>query len=331
MIALGATVTEPCPVCETGLSSSYRHIDGYDYLQCAACGSLHVDRATLSEIDAGRSTRVYDDAYWSEELRSARERACSDGLVRAGEAILYARLPVQRFLDIGTGPGFLLDELSRQLPAYAERFHGVELFPPQEHTSHPNYHQGEIGGLNGLFDAGVCIEVVEHLTPKMLASLVRGLAQVSSPHSLWLFNTGMPDYVLKEDPGYLDPLHRGHIVSYGLRGLTHIFEPHGFRIRVVPGKSYAFVAEFQPSDADLDFEQRFYHPVRENRALLASSGLLFQAAFEAARASYYHEQYLARTKWALTLQAQLDWMSGSWLGKLPRPVKAAANRLFRRH
>jgi hypothetical protein len=225
----------------------------------------------------------------------------------------------------------LLDELSRQLPAYSDCFHGVELFPPHEHTSHPNYHQGEIGNLGGAFDSGVCIEVVEHLTPRMLANLLEGLAKVSAPGSLWLVNTGMPDYVLTEDPGYLDPLHRGHIVSYGLRGLLHIFEPFGFRVRGIPGKSYAFVAEFQPLDDELDFEYRFYHPLPENKALLESSGLLYQAAFESARSSYFHEQYLARTQWALTLKAQLDWVPRSWLKKLPLTVQAAARSLLRRH
>jgi len=331
MIPSGTIATEPCPVCETGVSSFFKCIDGYDYLQCAACGSLHIDSVTLRKIDTGQSIRVYDEAYWSEELRSARQRAGSDALVRAGEAILYTKRPVQRFLDIGTGPGYLLDELSRQLPAYSDCFHGVELFPPREHTDHPNYHQGEIGDLSGVFDSGVCIEVVEHLTPQMLSNLVRGLAKISAPGALWLFNTGMPDYVIKEDPGYLDPLRRGHIVSYSSRGLTHIFGPSGFRIRVIPGKSYAFVAEFQPCDDELDFEQRFYHPLSENRVLLESSGLLFQAAFEAARASYFHEQYLARTHWALTLQAQLDGKSKSWFRKLPRPMQVVAYRLLRRH
>lgn len=327
----GATAIESCPVCQIGKSSFFRCIDSYDYLQCAACGSLHIDNATLRQIDAGQSTRVYDEAYWSEELLSARKRAGSDAMVRAGEAILYSTRPVQRFLDIGTGPGYLLDELSRQLPEYSESFHGVELFPPREHSNHPNYHHGDIGSLNGSFDAGVCIEVVEHLTPCMLTGLVQGLAKVSAPGSLWLFNTGMPDYVLAQDPDYLDPLHRGHIVSYGLPGLVHLFEPMGFRVRGIPGKSYAFVAEFQPIDDNLDFEYRFYHPLAENKALLESSGLLYQSAFESARCSYYHEQYLARTQWALSLQAQLDWMPRSWFKKLPRPVQAAVRWLLRRH
>lgn len=310
-----------CPVCSSGSSAFHASIDGYDYLQCGACGSLHVDSSVLREMDAGTSPRLYDEAYWTEELRSARERATGIGLVRTGEAILYATRPVRRFLDIGAGPGYLLDELTKQFPQMVDLFHGVELFPPDEHTNHPNYHIGEIGELNQVFDGGVCIEVVEHLTPRMLGGLVSGLAKVSAPGSLWLFNTGMPDYVLTQDPHYLDPLHRGHIVSYGLRGLMHIFEPHGFRISLVPGKNYAFVAEFNPADQKADFEQRFCHPLVENKALLEQSGLMYLAAFESARSSYYHQEYLARTHWALALQEELKALQATDAAQPRRAVK----------
>lgn len=277
-----------CPVCETGESSLHARIDGYDYFRCNACGSLHIDRAIVDAVDAGESTRVYNAQYWQEELRAARERAHGVSLVRAGEAILYTRRPVRQFLDVGTGPGFLLDTLSELLPSHANVFHGVELFPPEEHSANPNYYIGDVRDLNGTFDAGTCIEVVEHLTPRMLRNLARGLAAISATNSLWLFNTGSPEYVLHEDPGYLDPLHRGHIVAYGLRGIRRIFEPFGFRVSAIPGKSYAWFAEFQPTET-LDFSERVYRPLGENRALLEESGLLHQAAFESARASLYQQ------------------------------------------
>lgn len=286
--------TSACPVCESGKSEFFACIDGYDYLQCGACRSLHIACDVLDDIDRGSAPRLYDEDYWREELRSARERASGVSLVRAGEAILYCRRPVTRFLDVGTGPGYLLDELAKQFPTRQDVFHGVELFPPEEHSSHPNYMRGDVGMLDMTFDAGVCIEVIEHLTPRILAELARGLARVSTTGTLWLFNTGMPDYVLNEDRGYLDPLRRGHIVSYSLPGLAHIFEPHGLRVQALPGKSFAFVAEYLPVTTTADFEYRIYHPLAENASLLQESGLLHQAAFESARAYLYYSMHLAK-------------------------------------
>jgi hypothetical protein len=294
-----------CPVCESGKSNFHASIDGYDYLQCRSCSSLHIANEVLARIDAGDGTRIYDESYWQEELRSARVRAGGESLVRAGEAMLYCQRPVTRFLDVGTGPGYLLDELSKQFPRHPDLFYGVELFPPQEHTSHPNYIKGDVAALDTKYDAGVCVEVVEHLTPRMLSTLAESLAKVSERGALWLFNTGMPDYVLKEDPGYLDPLHRGHIVSYSLQGLAVLFEPHGFRLKQLPGKSFAFIAEYQP-DADApEIEYRIYHPLPANADLLKESGLMYQAAFESARAYFYYAEFMARTNWALSLQRML--------------------------
>lgn len=317
-----------CPICTTGVSAFFESIDGYDYMRCTHCGSLHIASDVIAEIDGGRSTRLYDEAYWQEELRAARERAAGAALVRAGEAILYARREVKRFLDIGTGPGYLLDELARHFPARSDMFYGVELFPPAEHSLHPNYRVGEVAELDVMFDAGTCIEVIEHLTPRMLARLVGSLSKVSNPGSTWFFNTGMPDYVINEDRGYLDPLHRGHIVSYSLMGLTDIFEKHGFKVQAVPGKSYAFLAEFQPADEPDDFSRRIYHPLPENKSLLEQSCLLYQAAFESARASYYRSEYLARTQWALNLQGELGVMRV--LKAVPGSVKGSVRHRLRK-
>lgn len=283
-----------CPVCEIGASKFHASVDGYDYFQCASYSSIYIDRAALDRIDAGESTRVYDVTYWEEELRAARERADGVSLVRAGEAILYARRPVRRFLDVGAGPGYLLDALACHFPLHTDMFHAVELFPPDEHSTSANYLIGDVGDLRDSFDAGTCIEVAEHLTPTMLKNVARGLAAISQPGTLWLFNTGMPDYVIKEDPGYLDPLRRGHIVSYGLRGIAHLFEPFGFRVSAIPGRSYAWYAEFRPAETP-GFGERVYCPLPENRRLLEEFGLLFQAAFESARTALYMQEAWAQT------------------------------------
>lgn len=294
-----------CPVCSATASAFFRKVDGYDYFHCDSCDSLHIDEATIEAIDAGKHVRVYDTKYWSSELQAARQRSTGSSLVRAGECILYARRPITAFLDVGTGPGYLLDSLSAALPLHRDIFHGVELFPPESHSAHPNYLKGDLGSLARTFDAGVCIEVVEHLTPTMLRRLIRALAKVSAPKALWLFNTGMPDYVRDQDPDYLDPLHRGHIVSYGHRALESMFSAQGFAFKVIPGKNYAFLAEYQSDDDEWNFEARIHSPLAENKAMLDQNGLLYAASFEAARSSYYFEQYLERTRWALGLDDEV--------------------------
>lgn len=289
-----------------GESTHYLDVEGVPYLRCSTCRSIHIEPAALAEIDAGRPLlRNYDAQYWAMELADARDRARGVSLCRAGEAILYCRRPVRRFLDVGAGPGFLLETLLGLLDPAAEIFHAVERFAPAEHFKHRNYHIGALAELSDSFDAGVCIEVVEHLTPSMLRSLVAALAKVSKPDSYWLFNTGLDEYVESEDRGYLDPYRRGHIVSYSIEGLKTIFEPHGFSVHQLPGKSFAFAAEFQPG-AECPYDQRIYRPLAENLELLNRHPLLYHAAFESARSYFYAAEYLERTRWALSLDQELQ-------------------------
>jgi len=294
-----------CPVCLSGKSTTFSTVGQHSYYLCGSCDSIHIAPCILEAMDAGTAEiGQYDDQYWETEAESAQRRASGLSLCRAGEAILYCRRPVQRFLDVGTGPGFLLRELQRLLDPEAEIFHGVERFPPKFAVDVRNLHIGDVKQLHETFDAGVCIEVIEHLSPGMLRSLARELARISRPGTLWLFNTGMPDYVRSQDPAYLDPV-RGHVVSYSLRGAASCFEPFGFRTEGMPGRNFGFVVEREPADA-VPFDERIYCPLAENRALLERSALLYHAAFETARSYYYQGGYGERTRWALSLQSELQ-------------------------
>lgn len=294
-----------CPICVTGVSEHFTQVDGHDFYACIACESIHIAPDVLAKLDQGGSlVGDYTQEYWEQERVGAIERAQGLSLCRAGEAILYCRRPVRRFLDIGAGPGFLVRELQRLIDPDATLFHGIEKYPPPYAAHCPNLEIGDIHDLQGCFDAGVCIEVVEHLTPLMLDGLVRGIARVSSPGSLWLFNTGMPDYVRKEDPAYLDPVNRGHVVSYSLVGIAPYFERHGFAVRPLPGRSFGFFVEYQPLESP-GYETRFCTPLPENLGLLQRHGLLYHAAFETARSYFYYDGYLERTRWALSLDAAL--------------------------
>ncbi len=249
-------------------------------------------RCSRTRISWRPARSVYADDYWRNELSAARERCFGPAVLRVAETIAYCRLPIHAFVDIGAGTGWLLDALERSLPEVIDRFHAVEPYPPplpHRTTNRELRHRHARQRGSRSFDAGVCIEVIEHLTPATLRSLVGQLAAVSRPGSLYLFNSGQPDFVEREDPAYLDPHGRGHIVSYSLAGAASIFGPAGFNVIALPGRAWAFLAEFGPQHP-VDTEAliaRLWHPVPENVSMLHSArfGELIRAAgIEAARA-----------------------------------------------
>lgn len=235
-----------CPICSKR-SNPWRAVDGYQYHQCLGCGSIFVDPSILDLLDMGHALRKYDETYWDTELSAAKERSYGAALARVAESILYARREVNKYLDIGSGPGYLLDAIEYYLPCSKNRFYGVELFPPPIHTQNLNFFVGAVRDLTSTFDAGCCIEVVEHLIPRMVDQLFRDLALVSNPNALYIFNSGLPEYVLAEDPGYMDPLKRGHVVSYGLPAIERLAGKHGFQVTGIEGKTWAYIVEFKPS------------------------------------------------------------------------------------
>jgi hypothetical protein len=275
-----------CAVCDIGRAGRYRSVGGVQYFRCVGCGSLFADPAFLAA-----DTRVYADDYWDSELAAARERCFGPAVLRVAETIAYCRIPIRAFLDIGAGTGWLLDALRTLLPEVIDLFHAVERFPPPlpHRTGNANYLIGTVADTRQTFDAGVCIEVIEHLAPHIFRHLAMELAAVSRPGSLYLFNSGQPEFVECEDPAYLDPHGRGHIVSYSLAGAASILEPAGFNVIALPGRAWAFLAEFgphQPVNAEA-LLARLWHPVPENVSMLRAAHfgeLIRCAGIEAARA-----------------------------------------------
>jgi hypothetical protein len=259
------------------------------YFECSRCDFIFADTQVLEKADAGEFVREYDTSYWQMELASARERAFGPCMARLAETLLYSRIPVQRFVDIYTGPGFFLDAVQRYLPHVTDRFYGVELYPPPDEfrTKHPNYFVGDLASLEGKFQAGVCIEVLEHLTPRMAAKLAWDLAGISDPQALFLFNTGLVNYVKNEDPAYLDPFKRGHISIWSVSAARKVFEPAGFSVFPISGKTWAFIAEYESRDKAGPVNDRIWSPSPENKAILADPGngsLLYVLGLDTARA-----------------------------------------------
>lgn len=280
-----------CPCCNSDDVKFLKATDGYDFFTCGACHCIFIDPEYLTKIDKGFNIVKYDRNYWEMELIAAKERSYSSALARMAEAVYYCKRPIKKFLDIGTGPGYFLDAVAKLLPDNAALFYGIELFPPDEkyRTRSKNYIVGDMDMVTDKYDCGICMEVVEHLTPSMVSNMLTKLAGISNPGALYIFNTGMPDYVLNEDMGYLDPVRRGHLVSYSLSAMEILAGRSGFTVHRIIGKTWAFALEFtdgmQPV-AELnmssepgaqiekeDIRNRIWHASAHNLAILCDSNM----------------------------------------------------------
>ncbi|GLQ48020.1 hypothetical protein GCM10007862_30710 [Dyella lipolytica] len=296
-----------CPVCQRKSLTTYRKVSDVQYFECRDCGSLSADEQFLVDIDAGKLGN-YSEEYWKEEVRAARERSFGSSLNRVAETFLYSRIPIHRFIDVGSGPGFLLDSLSMLMPSSQSIFHAVELFPPADEyrTKHPNYVVGSLDDVPHKFEAGSCIEVIEHLSPTILRKLLSQLAARSVSGAVYFFNSGQPEYVKQYDEGYLDPYGRGHIMSYSLKGLAPLFAEYGFQVHPLHGRTWAFLAEYgqTKSCSAEEMLNRLWTAVPENVSRLKDpifGPLMYTMGLESARCYLEHAIAEQRTHWALSL------------------------------
>lgn len=265
-----------CPVCG-GNAKVFSEKKGGEksflYYECRKCGSIFIEPEILDKMDNGIPLIEYTKEYWDMELQSARRRCFGDCMARMAEVIYYATIPIENFLDIGGGTGMFLDAIEQYLPDNKEHFYSVEKYPPEKiHcTKSKNFYNCSYSELNMKFQAGICIEVVEHLTPQMLVSIFRDVASVSSDGAIYLINTGMPQYVKKEDPNYLDPFIRGHIMSYSLKGIQNLLEPLGYSVYPIRGKNWAYCIEYHSNNKDSDITGRLWKALPENLELLKDS------------------------------------------------------------
>ena len=307
-----------CQVCQSGYLGGEPLVvkEEVPFYQCDNCGSILV--LDSHKYDQER-VQKYDTSYWESEAKSSKERSYGPTICRIAEAILYCQVPIEKFVDIGCGPGFTLDAISTLLPKYVDLFIGIELNPPppEHRTSSKNYKIGSVGDSVCNFQAGICIEVIEHLSPPTLEKLVEELASKSEEGSLYYFNSSQPDKVVRDGYEYLDPYSRGHIASYSLKGLASLFGRYGFRIIPLYGRDWAFLAEYN-SDQLNDINKadqllhRVWNPCSRNKSILTDGGfgpLMYTIAVESARCYIEHAIQVERTSWALSLKDKLSRLS----------------------
>lgn len=296
-----------CLVCNSIKVSLFETVDGVNYFECLACECLFADPEFISQLQSKESH--YNEAYWANETEASRERSFGSSINRVCEVFFYSRIPIKRFVDIGSGPGYLLDALSLLAPNYQEIFYGCELFPPppEFRTKHENYKVGNISDLDGKFSGGVCIEVIEHLSPIILEELIKQLSNVAEDGAVFFFNSAQPSFVKSVDRNYLDPFVRGHIVSYSTKSLKPIFAAYGFALIELPGRDWCFLVEYNSKGSLVDTEgllSRLWTATPENIAILKENGfgpLMYAVGLESARCYLEHAISLERTAWAQSL------------------------------
>lgn len=296
-----------CLVCDNLKIKLFKIVYNIKYFECSHCNSIFADTNFVHKLESQNSH--YDEEYWRNEAGAGRERSFGSSVNRVGEIFLYSRIHIKRFIDIGSGSGYLLDALSVLAPEYTNLFYGCEVFPPpsQFRTQHKNYKIGTVGDLDGKFSAGVCIEVIEHLSPNTLKQLIKQLAEASVDKAIYYFNSAQPSFVKNVDPSYLDPCVRGHIVSYSLDALKPIFADYGFTLIELPGRDWGFLVEYK-SDGKLIGSEglltRLWTAVPENVSVLKNNGfgpLLYSIGLESARCYLEHAIAVERTAWAQSL------------------------------
>lgn len=158
--------------------------------------------------------------------------------------ILNGYPETERVCDLGSGNGALAAALSRA--GYGTC--GVEYdkegcrISRQRHPDVPFYNLGvqddpaEVVSKEGMFDAVVSTEVVEHLfSPHLLARFARGLLRrngllvVSTPYHGYWKNLALA-LMNKWDKHHTVLWHGGHIKFFSRRTLARLLEDNGFRV-----------------------------------------------------------------------------------------------------
>ena len=269
-------MSKNCIVCNDKKIRFVHSVDRYDYFFCCKCKVIFIDAEVIQDIDNGIPLVTYDDTYWKKEIKSSLKRSFGIAIARTAELFYYSRIPILKFLDIGTGTGFFLDAIEKYLPNSKDIFWGIEKFPPPNQagyrTNSANYVIGDIESLRFDFDAGICIEVIEHMTPNMVNSMLYQLASKSNNGAIYLFNTSLSDVVLEKNTNYLDPIKRGHIVSYSIESIRCIAQQCNFITHPIPGKKFAFLLEYSRESAipyaERTIKNRIWSPVKHNIDIL---------------------------------------------------------------
>jgi hypothetical protein len=255
-----------CPIClSLHEIKIYSTLPTGHFNECLNCDYMFFSSFNQKKTETSK-LEAYQDLYWLEEISAAKERAFGISIARASEVFILSSIPIKTFLDIGTGPGYFLDAVNKYLPDSSITFLGVEKFPPgsEFQTKNPGFRTGWLEQFKDeSIDGGICIEVIEHLSATEVLQLFNLLYVKSSKGATYIFNTGLTDYVRKEDSDYLDPEIRGHISIWSIRALKILLADTGWTFSPIRNRTWCFMVE-KEIEIDVDLDTRIWRPLSKN-------------------------------------------------------------------
>jgi SAM-dependent methyltransferase len=234
-----------CEICGSPACEFFAREANYTLLRCRGCRVIAVwpkpDRETLAASYARRIEAPGAHDYWANYLsREASFRA--HGRHVLGLLAPHCR-PPGRLLDVGCGPGFLLDEARRA----GWDVRGVDLAEPfvawgREHLA-LDLRLGELeahGFPSESFDAAVMIDVLSHLMSPL--QTIRELYRVLRPSGVLFLQAGNKAEAAAKQASddWETPLHLFHYTRPAIRGML---EREGFAVERMQFASRIHVPE----------------------------------------------------------------------------------------
>ncbi len=167
-------------------------------------------KATAKKVESPDYAAVYDALYSEAHVYTASHT--SPGLrtaLRLNDRILAAG-PCH--LDVGAGPGYLVEVLS--MPPFRKQSHGVDVSAVAVALANKRLKSdlvkvmrpGEIPHPDKCFDLLTCFDVLEHLEIEDVRKLMSEIRRVARPGGIGLFNISLRDSSLRDING--DSVHR---------------------------------------------------------------------------------------------------------------------------
>lgn len=153
---------------------------------------------------------IYDAVYSG--VRTYTASHTSPGLRTALSQ--YGRIMTAgpRHLDVGAGPGYLVEVLS--MPPFRKQSRGVDISAVAVAMANERLKpglvqvmkQGEIPFADNSFDLITCFDVMEHLEPEDVRQLMREIRRVAAPKGVIMLNISLRDSSVRDING--DSVHR---------------------------------------------------------------------------------------------------------------------------